>query len=252
MSRIAQIALLIVFVVSALMGGRDLAWAREVDSREDLLRLQGWDEHQKRMREFDRQRLTDRDDVAKRRDAWEREKRDDLVEYRAWKKKQTAALDESGPEYREYLKAEAAEARRREELREDFIEKRNDIRRKFSATVDVTEKQELGIAEDPERVDWHKRDLLSPKGRASGSRAGGSGNSRPSFTPPSNRGNDFIPPEFDTPPPPPPTTPPPPDFFEPDIPPPPPPPPPDEGFDVPPPPPAIEEGAPPPIFDDEF
>lgn len=224
---------------------------RVVNSREDLIRLQGWADHQRWLREFDRQRERDVKEVARAREAWEKEKRDDLVEYRAWKKRQAAAMDESGAEYREYLRLQAEELRRQEKLREQYLAERNDVR-KFSATVKLTEVEELGIADDTPRVEWHKRNLLADKKGSSSGTGGGAGFSRPTYTPPSNQGNDYIPPEFDTPPPPPPSVPPPPEFFEPDIPPPPPPPPPDGGFDVPPPPPAIDEGAPPPIFDDEF
>ncbi|MBX3018502.1 MAG: hypothetical protein KF767_11470 [Bdellovibrionaceae bacterium] len=224
---------------------------RVVSSREDLVRLQGWDAHQRQIKDFDSQRQKDVGEVAKSRHAWEKERDEDLVEYRAWKKKQKAAMGEDGPEYQEYLRLQAEEVKRQERLRDTYLAERNDIRHNFSATVKVTELEELGIAHDPERVEWHKRNILAEKGKGSGSSGGRSSSpSRPSF--PSNSGNDFIPPEFDSPPPPPPSVPPPPEFFEPDIPPPPPPPPPDGGFDVPPPPPAIDEGAPPPIFDDEF
>lgn len=233
------------FVILSLFAASPVV-ARVVDTQEDYLRLTDFDEHQRRQAEFNKRRLTDVSEVEKARRNWEDAQKKSLVDYKEWKRKQVASAAEDSDDYRQYLKAEALVQKRIEDLRQEFLSQRNKVREKFSASVKVTELEELGINIDPARVPWEKRNVLAEKGKpSSGARPSGGS---PSFNRP-NQGNDFIPPEFDSPPPPMPSAPPPPEFFEPDIPP--PPPPPDGGFDIPPPP-NFDDGAPPPIFDDEF
>lgn len=233
-------SLRILVIAISLLGFHQVS-ARVVDTIEDRIRLEGWDEHLKSLNQADRQRLMDKDEVAKERKRWEEEQRKGLAEYREWKKKQDQRGDETGPDHIADLKEREKADKEFERLQALWLAEREKIRRQSRSTVNVTEAEELGLTKDPARVPWEKRDLFSDK------KAGAAKPSGSSSAPSNNRGNDFIPPQFDSPPPPP--TAPPPEFFEPDIPPPPPPPMPDGGFDMPP---GMDEGLPPPIFDDEF
>lgn len=228
----------------------DASPGRVVNSLEDRERLLGWGEQEKMQERFDQERLSDRGEVEKSRRAWEAEQAKSLESYKIWKKRQKASLGEESAEYYADLEMRRRQAQADEKLREDFVIRRDREREKARSVVRLTEKEELGINSDPERVPWAKRNLFGDRKSASSSTSGGG-----RFTPPAPRNNnDFIPPEFDqAPPPPPPSGSPPPEFFEPDIPPPPPPPLPDGGFDIPPAmPPPMEDGPPPPVFDDEF
>lgn len=225
--------------------------ARVVNSEEDKVRLEGWEAHQALQQRLDAQRLSDQRNIQKSRDNWEALKNKNLIDYRAAKKREKAALDESSPEFKEDLRIRAEDLARTEKRRKDYVQRRDEIRRASRSAVKLTEETELALDQDLPRIAWEKRNLFGEK--AKGKVAGGSSSSGPSGRSGGNSGggSDYIPPAFDQAPPPMPTTPPA-EYFEPDIPPPPPPGLPDGGFD--PAPPAMDDIAPPPppVFDDEF
>lgn len=228
---------------------------RVVDTVEDRIRLEGWDEHQRWLKQFEKQRLSDQGDLADFEKKWQKLKDQNLAEYRKEKEQLKKSRDESGAEY---LKDQALKKKEEDTFRaqlEQFLEIRRQVRAKSRSTVKLTEEEELGLLDNPERFEWSKRNLLDSKGSAakkSGSSSGSRGRSTsPAFPP--------IPNEFNTPPPPPPPPGVPPPDFELDVPPPPPPPPVPEftenfGGDIPPPPPpgAFDDQVPPPLFEEDF
>jgi hypothetical protein len=199
--------------------------SREVDSFEDEVRLKGYPEYVDENQRLENLRLSDVDEIKKAKAEWEKQKRDALNQYRREKASQAATVDESGPEYREYLEDKNAAVRTLSEARKNFVERRNRQRMEQRREVTVSEEEELKIPEPPPRVDWRKRKFF-----------GGGAGSRPSF-------GGFS--DGEAPPPPPPNLSGP-GYFDSEAPPPPPPMPYDSGFDneMPPPP-------PPPLFDED-
>lgn len=238
------------FIFILLLGfGLQARAQRVVNTIEEKVRLEGWGEHQKEKKRFDRERMKGEGELGREDREWQKLKSQDLAEYRKEKVRLRKQHDDSGAEY---LKDQARKKKEEETFRaqlDQFLEIRRKVRSQSRSTVRLTEEEELGLIEDRERFDWEKRNLLDGKG-GSGSKRSSSGPSRGSLPP--------IPQEFVPPPPPPP--PPAPDF-ELDVPPPPPPPPPmpefsdgNFGGDVPPPPPpgGFEDQVPPPLFEEDF
>ena len=210
------------------------ALAREVNSKEDLERLRGFQDQISKEDQLERERLSDVDQVKRAAAAVEKQRHDALSEYRVEKAKQKARLDESSPEYKEDLKAKTSSLDQHDKERREYIKVRDASRREQHATVTLTEEHELGIDQDPPRVEWKKRGFFAKAGSGKGMGGSHSGDSGGSRTPEPSAPM--------TPPPPPP------DFYESEPPPPPPPPPP--MFD-----PGIPQGGfdelmPPPVFDD--
>lgn len=240
-------ALSLNFQARAQQVGTQKTAQRIVNSEEEKIRLQGWDEHQRTKAKFDRERLNDRRDTSKEDREWQKLKDDDLVYYRREKARRQKEIDDSGAEYKKDLAEKQKQEKKFQEQLDQFLEIRRRVREKSKSTVKLTEEEELGLFENRDRFEWEKRNLLDPKGLGSGSRR----------TAPPRASSPPIPSVFDSGPPPPPASTP---DFELDVPPPPPPPPPpvpefSEGMgDVPPPPPAsgFEEQVPPPIFEEDF
>lgn len=226
-----------------LMGLTLPAWARDVNSKEDLERLRGFGPHVKQIRDYDKDRLSDVDEVHRERREWEKRKLIELEEHKRERAKLKARLGESSPEYREDLREKREDQLRLDKARRDRVQERDARRREERATITLSEERELGIDREPPRVDWKKRKLFAgPAGGASGSGSSG-GAGRFSGSPGGSQGS-APPSEFmgNIPPPPPP------DFYEAEPPPPPPPPPmmgepgfPGGNFD---------EPIPPPVFDE--
>lgn len=193
--------------------------AREVDTVDDEIRLQGFSDHLAEDKALDRARQSGLSDHKKKNALWNDLKAADLQEYRIQKKAQAKTVDETGPEYREYLRNRSAVNAELEMNRKKYIQDKNKSREKNKRKIVLSEEKELMIYDETDRVDWRKRKFF-------GNIAGAGGASRPSF----NNMTDFAPP------------PPPPGFFEAE-PPPPPPVPFDPVFDneVPPPPPMFED-----------
>lgn len=239
------------FILSLSLGLQARA-QRVVNTLEEKIRLEGWDDHQRSKKAFDRDRLNDRRDTSKEDREWQKLKDDDLVDYRKAKVRQKKQHEDDGAEH---LKDQAQKKKEEETFRaqlDQFLEIRRKVRNQSRSTVKLTEEEELGLLEERERFEWEKRNLLDGKGSAGGRRSSAPSPSRGSSLPP-------IPSEFA--PPPPPVAPPP--EFELDIPPPPPPPPPPPmpefsdgnfGGDIPPPPPpgGFEDQVPPPLFEEDF
>lgn len=238
--------LLILGLVFILGFGVQAHAQRVVNTLEEKVRLEGWGDHQRQKKQFDRERMAAEGEIEREEKSWQRLKREDLAEYRKEKARLKRQHDDSGVEY---LKDQARKKKEEETFRaqlEQFLEIRRKVRNQSRSTVKLTEEEELGLIEDRERFDWDKRNLLDSKG-AGGKKT--SSPSRGSILPP-------IPQEFVPPPPPPPPTP----DFELDVPPPPPPPPMPEfsdgnfGGEIPPPPPpgGFEDQVPPPLFEEDF
>lgn len=198
-----------------------------MDTLEEQIRLEGWPSFQKEKKDFEKERLSDIDDVKKDRKTWAEAQKKALLEYRAEKSKQVQRMDESiSPEYQESVQDRLQWQGQLEKSRRAYVQEKISRRREQGKHISLSEEYELGLVPEPERVPWQKRGALASKYLGSASAAGSS--AAPSG------GGSYSPPSNPSPPPPPP-----PDFFEPEIPPPPPPP---EFFDsdVPPPPPLFE------------
>ncbi len=210
----------------------NLQMVQAAESFSEEQRLEGFAEHKRKNAQFEKERLSDVDGVKKSRKVWEEQLQKAVADYKASKNRQSVALDESSPEYKEDLKAKKQRAEELEKFRQEYVRERNLKKAQKNSHIHLTEEEELGLIEKDQRVDIAKRSLY-----------GGGGSSAHSFN--SGRGGrntrggttDFAPPPSDfSPPPPPPASP---EFYEPEIPPPPPPPPME-----------FEEPIPPPVFDD--
>lgn len=215
---------LIIFILQCVF----FVHAREVDTLEDQIRLEGWGEYQKRKQDFEKERLTDKDDIKKSRQEWTESQKKALIEYRQEKSKQAVRMDESvSPEYKENIQSRLAWLNTLEKSRREFVTEKMKRRREQRKHITLSEEVELGLVPEGERAPWEKRDALAKK--FAGSSLGGG----PSF---GGGGSGYSAPMAAPPPPP---LPPPSEFYEPEIPPPPPPP---EFYDqdIPPPPPLFE------------
>jgi hypothetical protein len=223
--------------------------AREINSREDLERLQGFDQHQTKKREFGRDRFSGRGEYEKENAAWNKLKDDNLAAYKKSKGQETLDMEDYGPLFK--LNTEEQKKYRSElELeRQKFLAERARLRKESSAQLNLSEEEELELYSRRPRVDWQARNFFDLKKKIGISKRPESARTQ--------RGDGFIPPEFNQPPPPPPPPGAPPEFNNDFVPPPPPPPPFDEsGFDPPPPPPAGYDESipppPPPLFEEDF
>jgi len=207
----------LVWIISLILINAQLS-AREVDTLDEEVRIKGFSEHLAEDKALDRARQSGLDEHKKKNASWNDLKAADLQEYRTQKKVQAKTVDETGPEYREYLRSRAGVNAELEINRKKYIQDKKNSREKNKRKIVLSEEKELMIYEDTERVEWEKRKFFG--------QIAGAGGSRPSF----NNATDFAPP------------PPPPGFFEAE-PPPPPPVPFDPVFDneVPPPPPMFED-----------
>lgn len=199
----------------------------EVFSEEE--RLKGFVQHRRKNAEHDQIRLSGRDEIKKKREAWEEQRTKAVDEYKAWKKRQATRVDESSPEYFEDLAAKKKYAQGHEESRKQYNREQEAQAARRKTNVKLSEAEELGLEAWTDRADVKKRalyggkpDFNSVRGRGSGISSGYTDFAPPPAPPPQ---------DFNQPPPQPP------EFFEPEIPP-------------PPPPPEFEEPIPPPVFDD--
>jgi Skp family chaperone for outer membrane proteins len=220
-----------VLLILAFFSGVSAARAEEFSEEERLL---GFAQQQRRNAEMDRERQSGADDVKRNRAEWEENLQKSVQEYRDWKSRQAAALDERSPEYKADVALKKSQDREHDEARERYVRERDRRRAQRKITVRLTEEHEYGLDEPIERVPIDKRKLYGSNtssgrgGRFSpGGRAGGGSTDFGVPAPPP-------PPDFN-----PPTSAPPPapEFYEPEIPP-------------PPPPAEFDENIPPPIFED--
>ncbi len=202
--------------------------AREVDTPEEEVRIQGFPEQREFNEAAEKNRLSDLEAHKKKNAEWEDLKNASLKELQLQKKLQANTVDDSGPDYHDYLLEKERASARLEGIRKKFIQEKLETRARNKRKVQLSEEEELAIYEKSARVDWKKRKFIAkPSGNS------GTTTSRPQFG-----GSEFAPP--------PPSNENSPGYFE-SMPPPPPPPIPYEpSFDseFPPPP-------PPPMFDDE-
>lgn len=211
-------------------------------SKEEV-RLDGFAQHQKNNKQFDKARSQGEKAYLEEQEQWELSRQRVLEDYK--KKKQSQVMDDEGPEYKADQVTKKAWDANREVEREKYASRRRDEVVDRKAKGFPTEEQELDIAEERPRYDYKKRASFgaskggrssSPSSPSSGGGApwtGGGGSSFPTPPPFDDFGNEGFSPAQNAP-----------DDFG-DIPPPPPPPPVfDEGFDGPGPIP------PPPVFDD--
>lgn len=222
------------FIFLPLLLCQSTLQARVVNSAEDLQRLKGFESHHRTLRDLERERLSNVDEVRKNRKAWEKQKAEALRTYQTEKMQQRAHIDESSPAYRQDLAGRLAILKQHDLNRREHIQERDRRRLQQKSEIKLTEEHELGIDKDPARVDWQKRRFFADSGkgsvktgRFSGSPGGSQGEAPPS---------EFV---GSVPPPPPP------DFFDSEPPPPPPPPMMENAF-----PGGFDDSIPPPVFDD--
>jgi hypothetical protein len=198
--------------------------AREINSHEDEVRLSGYHDYLKDNKQAEKARISDVHEIAKAKLKELALQEVALKEYKKEKAKIPPALDENSPEWKDYVKEKLSIYSLKEQDRKTFILEKKSKQNREHKIIDLSEEQELTIADNSPRVDWNKRRFSDSAG--SGGRSGFDSGS-PTFTPPPVYSNPSY---FDNPPPPPP-----PPSFEPF----------DDGQYPPPPPP------PPPMFEDE-
>ena len=213
--------------------------ARDVNSKEDLERLRGFGSQLRQQRDYEKERLSDVEDVHKQRQAWERRKLEELEAYKREHAKLKARLGEASAEYREDLKEKREDQLRLDKARRDQVQERDARRREERATITLSEERELGIDRDSPRVDWKKRKFFAGTGTGTGGSGGGRFSGSPGGSTGSAPPQEFMGTNIPAPPPP--------DFYEAEPPPPPPPPPMEPGMGYPG---AFDEPIPPPVFDE--
>lgn len=202
--------------------------AREVDTPEEEIRIQGYPAQHQLNESAEKLRLSDLEAHKKKNAEWDDLKNASLKEYQRQKKLQANTVDDTGPDYHDYQQEKERIQARLEMIRKKFIQEKLETRARNKRKVQLSEEEELALYEKSARVDWKKRKFFVKQGGSSGATT-----SRPQFG-----GSEFAPP--------PPSSENTPGYFE-SMPPPPPPPIPYEPtFDseFPPPP-------PPPMFDDD-
>lgn len=202
-------------------------WASDFS---DEKRLSGFEEQQKRNREFDQDRLSDIDEIKRKRAEWEKLRQKGIQEYKDEKREQTSELSERNTFYKENAKKIKEEDAEFEKARLAYVKERNEARKRVGKLA-VSEEREYGLDQPFIRSEKNGRKNLNAITGSSG--GGGGGYIPPAYNPPA----DFPNPDFDS------AQAPvnmgAPEFFEPEnIP---PPPPPMDTFDDP---------IPPPIFED--
>ncbi len=243
----------LIFIILVCSGLFPAQAQRIVNTEDEKIRLQGWDEYLREKARFERERMSDRRELGKDDRAWEKLKAEDLVKYRKLKIQRKKEHDDSGAEYQKDFALKQKEAENFQRQLDKFLDTRRQIRTRSKSSVKLTEEVELGLLEERERFEWEKRNLLDPKGTGGGKRSAAPsprvfpGNSNPptwdagQVPPPPPPPQGFPAPEFELDVPPPPPPPPVPEFSE--------------GFgDVPPPPPpgGFDEQVPPPLFEEDF
>lgn len=213
----------LILISGIILGFEFQAWGREVNSREDEIRLSGYREYLKGLELIEKKRISDVDEIAreKARDWDVKEKA--LREYKRDLAHRPPPIDEKSPEWKEYVKEKMKVYSDKEKSRDAFVKEKRTQQVRERKIIDLSEEQELSIADQTPRVAWNKRKFSD--GASGGGSSGGYG-SLPTFTPPPTYTNNN-PGYFDAPPPPP--------VYEPY----------DEGMYPPPPPP------PPPMFEEE-
>ena len=221
-----------VLLILAFWVGASSARAEEYSEEERLL---GFAQHQRRNAEMDKERQSGAGEMKKNRAEWEENLQQSVQEYRDWKSRQAAALDEKSPEYKADVAFKKSQDKEHDEAQERFVRERDRNRAQRKITVRLTEEHEYGLDEPIERVPIDRRKLYgsnTSSGRGSrfspGGRAGGGGSTDfgvPAPPPPP----DFNPPTS--------ATQPAPEFYEPEI-------------QQPPQPEEFDENIPPPIFED--
>lgn len=227
------------FIFLILLLCQSVLQARVVNSAEDLQRLKGFESHIGTLRDLERERLSNVDEVRKNRRAWEKQKADALKGYQIEKLQQRAHLDESSPAYRQDLAGRIAILKQHDQNRREHIQERDRRRQQQKSEIKLTEEHELGIDKDPIRVAWQNRRFFADSGKGG---SGGSAMKSGRFSGSAGGSQGEAPPsEFvgSVPPPPPP------DFFDSEPPPPPPPPMMENAF-----PGGFDDSIPPPVFDD--
>ncbi len=221
-------------VVICLLGGIAQAFlSMDIEVFTDEERLMGFAQHNLRNKKYEEDREASSGEIKKKREAWEKDLADSVADYKAWKSRQKEALDESSEEYFNDLNSKKRFDQDLEKERQEYVADRNQRRAQKKATIKLSEEKEYGLDQNPERVEFRKRELYfsdrakrweKKSGMNSGLGSGSGGSGSMDFSAP--------PPEYN----PPTSQPPAPEFFEPEIP--------------PPPPPEFDESIPPPIFED--
>lgn len=187
-------------------------------------RLEGFAQHNSQNASFSKRREAKSDEVKIDRQNWETERLKSLSEYKNSKSRQAQSINESSPQYQQDVEFKQKQSIELETSRKEFVAERNLKRQQKKKHIQLSESEELGLDDNPDRVEISKRALYGGKpdyvGKidfSGGSAAGGArGAPAPAAPPP---------------------------FFEPEAPPPPPP-------MAPLPEPVFEDAIPPPIFDD--
>ena len=177
------------------------ALGREIHSHDDEIRLGGFDEHKQQAMLEEVKRNSDISDIAKEKLLRQDQEEQALKEYRLEKQRKALSIDETSPEYKEYIRERFADYERQEQIRKKFSLEKSEKRMKEHRIIDLTEEHELAIDEKSLRADWQKRKFSEgPSGGVSGGRS--NFDSAPTFAPPPAFTNNN-PGYFDAPPPPP-------------------------------------------------
>lgn len=192
----------------------------------DEERLEGFAEHNRKKKKISDEREEHSGEIKQAREVWKKKLDDAVADYKAWKARQKEALDETSEEYVDDLRSKRRFDKELDEAQKEYVAERNRKRAQKKITIKLSEEKEYGLDENPERVEFRKRELYfadrrkKDKNKIGGGSSGASGSVDFGTPPP-----DFNPPL---------SQPPAPEFFEPDI----------------PPPPEFDEAIPPPIFED--
>lgn len=92
------------FLLLIQIGISSQAWSRVVNSQDDLVRLRGFSEEMKLRRELDRERMSDVKDLAREREAWEKQRLTALGQHLRDKQKQKQTVKDDSVDYKVDLK----------------------------------------------------------------------------------------------------------------------------------------------------
>ncbi len=189
MSQWTVVEKLVIFLVLPLLMNSS-ALARVVNSPDDEIRINAFQDHLDHLSQLERKRLSDVDQIKIGKSEWERKMALEAEIYRRQKALQEKAVDESGPKYEEYLQERQKIYNSKENLRENFIQLRDRSRATQLRHVGLSEESEYFLAENKDRVDWKRRKFS--ESTASTSSGGSSfGGSSSGYTPPSSSGGNF-------------------------------------------------------------
>ena len=196
------------------------------------VRLGGFKDQQKLNRDFDRQRMSDVDDIKKKRAAWDKKREADIAEFKKFKAREALEISEKSKPYQEnqadFKKYEEDLEKARKAYIKNKIAEQNRVKK-----LGVSEAEEYGLNEPFVRSDRNKRANLNTGSSGSGG-SGSPSYTPPAYQPPGDFGGGM---DYEAPPPPPVNTGAP-EFFEP------------ESIPGVPPSDAFDEPIPPPIFDE--